>query len=170
MRSIKTNLKLTAFFILLGIAGLVFRWAAGGRFVISKTGCPKGHLSAIDDCEGKSRAGGWQNSGGYFYIARGKPLAQFCGSFVENYRLLESPTGKTCEGWKEVDCGGLGIADAACYACDRPAVNHNTHYYLYAVMSADCSRGVYFAGSRFQSRDFADKISVALKKGAEIEA
>ena len=144
---------------LLLVAGqTVLWWLFGGRLWVSKTTCPKGHLAMVGSCMGKSEPG-WQNSGPYYLIASGQPRPEFCQSFMANYQQLDSALGKTCPAWSEVSCADYpAIAHWKCFACDRMAANGNTHYFLLAAISPDCSRGVYFSGSRYKPQDLREQI------------
>jgi hypothetical protein len=140
-------------------AGAGFFWyVTGGHLRLHPSNCPRGHLQEPVTCQAKEESG-WQNSGAYYFIAKGIPRQEFCRSFSDNTGRLDSEVGKSCKTWLKTGCEGFpGLRGWACFACDRAAINRNTHYYLMAAVSADCSRGLYFSGSKHKPVDFAKKL------------
>jgi hypothetical protein len=55
----------------------------------SNKDCRKGHLIAVESCKQKSEPG-FQNSGAYYVIAKGVPKEEFCASFINSTKNLDS--------------------------------------------------------------------------------
>jgi hypothetical protein len=122
--------------------------------------CVKGHLIQVDSCNGYAESG-WQNSGAYYFIAKGKPKQEFCVDFLKNVDALQSEVGRSCRAWNKEDCSKYGGNNTwICYTCNRMATNGNTHYYLLAASSVDCAQGVFFSGSRFSPEEFSKEIDL----------
>lgn len=142
------------FLVVGGLSILIFFgsiwWFFGGRLFVFKESCPKGHLSAVDSCDGWSEPG-FQNSGRYYLIAKGPVAQPFRDHYIQS--ALNSAMGRHCRDWKEEICSFKGTVSWRCFTCDRPASNGNTHYYLWGALSPDGSRGIYFSGSGYKPED-----------------
>ena len=143
-------------FYFLGIVSVMSGWI----FPNIKNSCDPGHLGKVISCEAKSNPG-WQNSGSYYFIAKGNPKAEFCSSFIDNYKNLRLYSDPTCDHWQQVSCEKYADQfDGSCYACDRMATNGNTHFYWLAMSSKDCTFGIFFTGSKYKPDDLKDKFKL----------
>jgi hypothetical protein len=125
--------------------------------------CPAGFLDKIEACEGEAVTG-FQNSGDYYFIARGRPRKRDCGANQAS-RLSEVSNPATqldppqLSEWRHDTCSLFpNLRDSKCFYFDRRASNGNTQYYLMAAFSDDCEKSIFFSGSQYSSEYFIEKI------------
>jgi hypothetical protein len=124
-------------------------YSPNGRNTTSVSACPAGFLDKVDSCEGYEKSG-FQNSGSYYFIARGQPRVKDCKAIQES-RLGEvfKPVTKVdvpeLSAWHHDNCSLFpNLKNGKCFSLDILATNGNTHYYLMAAFSDDCQTALFF--------------------------
>lgn len=122
--------------------------------------CPKGHLKTVDYCEGNRDTTSWMNSGTYHFTAFGVPKLIAYNQFNKALKIPnpKSSCNEDFSDWHVTDCDPyLNPEDWYCIACDRPAINGNTHYYKFAAISIIPGRGMFYKASGRQPEKFLRK-------------
>jgi hypothetical protein len=125
--------------------------------------CPAGFLDNVESCEGEGVTG-FQNSGEYYFIARGKPRVKDCKAIQEaHFTEVSKPATKIdtpqLSEWHHDDCALFpNLKNSKCFSFDRLSSNGNAHYYMMAAFSGDCERAIFFSASQREPSYFVEKI------------